>query len=120
MIYVGLRKYDSTERQQRDLHILDAQERSKYKVILLTWKAIHLNESKILVNALPKLRKIDGLRSSQDHKKVGHLVAFSTKTTKSRFGYTSQYFNDLPKKIRDIDDVGQFESQLETYLFPST
>ena len=114
----GLKKYDNTEQHQKDLHILGARDRAKFKVMLLTWKTLHLNEPKILVDLIPKRKLNSKLRSSTDAYKVGHIKRFATKTTKSRFGYACQIFNELPQSIRSIKDIDRFKKQLKTFLFP--
>ena len=113
-----LNKFDDPKQKQRDLHILGAKDRAKFKVMLLTWKVLHFNEPKILVDCVP-VRKVNvALRSSEDSFLVGRLEKFENTTTKGRFAYSSHLFNDLPKHIRSITDIDRFKRQLKAYLFP--
>ena len=80
-----LNKFDDTKQKQRDLHILGAKDRSKFKVMLLTWKVLHFNEPKILVDCVP-VRKVNvTLRSSEDNLEDEEDEGDTGKT------YTTQY-----------------------------
>ena len=48
-----MRKFEPTTQNRRDLHLLDAYQRANYKVILWTWKAVHIKQPKILLDILP-------------------------------------------------------------------
>ena len=116
----GLKRFEPTTLHRQNLHLLDATQRSEYRVILLTWKAIHLKQPKILLDILPPRQVHENLRSASDFNKIGIPQCPPTRKTKTCFLYTSQEFNELPERIRNIENEKSFKKALKTHIFSDT
>ena len=112
-----MRKFEPTTQNRRDLHLLDAYQRANYKVILWTWKAVHIKQPKILLDILPPRIINEKLRSASDYSRIGIPQHPPSKKTKNCYLYTSQQYNALPDSIRSIKDEKVFKKALKTYLF---
>ena len=66
-----MRKLEPTTQNRRDLHLLDTYQRANYKVILCTWKAVHIKQPKILLDILPPRIINEKLRSASDYSRIG-------------------------------------------------
>jgi hypothetical protein len=99
------------------LHWLLVKARADLKVLLLTYKALHVLASTYLSDLVLPYILTHTLRS-QD---AGLLIVprISTKTAGGRaFSYRAQFlWNGLPTDVRDADSVSTFKSLLKTHLF---
>ena len=96
------------------LHWLSVKARADFKVLLLTYKALHglapTDLSDLVLPYIPTLR-------SQD---AGLLIVprISKQTGGRAFSYRAPFlWNGLPTHVRDADSVSTFKSLLKTHLF---
>ncbi|XP_074476551.1 uncharacterized protein LOC141758790 [Sebastes fasciatus] len=103
----------------KDLHWLPVSHRISYKILTLTYKALHQLAPPYLSELLSPYQPQRSLRSTS----AGLL---STPTSKLRsFGDRAfsraapKLWNSLPNLIRDSDSLTTFQSRLKTHLFSS-
>ncbi|XP_037648071.1 uncharacterized protein LOC119501650 [Sebastes umbrosus] len=103
----------------KDLHWLPVSHRISYKILTLTYKALHQLAPPYLSELLSPYQPQRSLRSTS----AGLL---STPKSKLRsFGDRAfsraapKLWNSLPKLIRDSDSLTTFQSRLKTHLFSS-
>ncbi|XP_068685082.1 uncharacterized protein [Montipora foliosa] len=103
----------------KDLHWLPINERIKFKILILTFKALHdLSPSPSYIQELISLyRPSRTLRSSTSLRL--NPTSYNLKSYGSRaFAVASpQLWNDLPKEIKNSDNLQTFKTRLKTYLF---
>ena len=103
----------------RDLHWLPVKLRIQYKILLITFKALHNLAPayvKELITVKPSTKY--SLRSNNSLL-LSVPVARTYKTLGDRaFSYSSPHlWNSLPQSIRNISSLQSFKSHLKTYLF---
>lgn len=101
-----------------DLHWLPIRYRINFKIILLTFKAIHglapkyISDLVVIKSSTHNLRSADSLLLSVPHIK--------TKKTLGDRAFTiaaPKLWNSLPVELRQINSIFAFKRQLKTYLF---
>lgn len=114
LIY-GLGKYDHIQHVLRDrLHWLPMSQRVKFKLCLLTFKAIHGLAPRYIADLC---RPVTGSRRSATR---GDLVvpAHVTDFGERAFAVAApKEWNKLPTSVRDSPSVSSFKARLKTYLF---
>ena len=113
----GLRKYDHISATRMELHWLPVEQRLKFKVLLLTYKALmgegpeYLSEMFVPVGSNYSLRSDykDQYRVPKSVKKCCGDRAFSIAAPK--------LWNDLPQHLIYAHDIDDFKQNLKTYLF---
>lgn len=99
------------------LHWLPVSSRIKFKILLLTFKALHRLAPSYLQELIVKYSPPRCLRSSS------HVSLLSKSYNLKCHGYRSfsvaapLLWNSLPSTIRDISSINEFKSALKTYLF---
>ena len=100
-----------------DLHWLPVEYRIKFKLLLLTFKALHGIAPVYVQEMISKYSPTRNLRSSS------HLMLCSKLYNLKSYGYRSfsvcgpLLWNCLPVSIRDITSLASFKSSVKTYLF---
>ncbi len=110
------RKYDHITPVLQELHWLPVQSRIKFKILLLTYKALHGIAPQYLTDLLqPKPAR--GLRS--DNKNFLVIPDTKLKTYGDRaFSKAAPYlWNSIPQSVRMSPSVSVFKSKLKTYMF---
>lgn len=105
----------------RDLHWLPIKLRIQYKILLITFKALH-NLAPTYVQELVTLKPSTKYSLRSDNSLLLYVPAARTyKTLGDRaFSYSSPYlWNRLPNYIRNLKSLQLFKSHLKTYLFKS-
>ena len=102
-----------------ELHCLPFKQRIHFKILLFAFKAIHGIAPTYIQNLVSlKSQGTNNLRLSG-----GILLASSTFRTKVALGDRSfqvgapKLWNALPRELRDIPNLHNFKSNLNTYLF---
>ena len=106
----------------RQLHWLPVRKRIIFKMILLTFKAIHGLAPQYLVELLTLYKPSRSLRSSTEVllKPPSHkAVRTSTYGERAFAAAAPKLWNRMPAKIRAIDSLTCFKSALKTFLFNS-
>jgi len=103
----------------KELHWLPVEQRIKYKVLTLTYKAINKSSPDYIRELITIRSPSRSLRSSTELRLS--TPRFRTKS----FGHRSfQYaapceWNNLPRELRDCDIYSTFQRHLKTFLFRS-
>lgn len=99
------------------LHWLPVPERIKFKVLLLTYRAIHLSEPLYLRSLLTLKSHTRSLRD-QDHLQLEVPRSHSTRMGDRAFAVAAPLlWNTLPLNIREASSTDMFKSLLKTYLY---
>lgn len=116
-ILTRTKKFDHITPVLASLHWLPVKARADFKVLLLTYKALHGLAPTYLSDLVLPYIPTRTLRS-QD---AGLLIVprISKQTAGGRaFSYRAPFlWNGLPTNVRDADSVSTFKSLLKTYLF---
>ena len=98
------------------LHWLPIQFRIQYKIILLTFKALH-GSAPIYLQTLLQFRNVrPGLRSSDKLLSVprSRLVSYGDRAFSN---IAPRLWNRLPVDLRETENITLFTQRLKTYLF---
>ena len=110
-------KHDHVSPILADLHWLPIHFRIQFKILLLTFKALHGLAPVYLQDLLSKKSSSRNLRSSSQL--LLQTKSFNMKTYGLRsFSVAAPLlWNSLPSDIRDIHQLSSFKSALKTYLY---
>ena len=116
-VLLRIKKSDHITPSLHHLHWLPIQQRIDYKILLLTWKAIHEQAPGYLCALVIPYNPVRSLRSQH----ANLLVEPRYKTN----GYGGRAFsriaprlwNSLPNYLRKCDSMNLFKKHLKTYLF---
>ena len=112
------RKYDPISSVLKQLHWLPVEKRISYKVLLLTFKALHGLAPEYFSDLLQWYEpRAYSLRSGSQ--RLLHQPTWRLKTVGfRRFAVAGPHlWNKLPAHLRDISDIGRFMRELKTHLF---
>ena len=100
-----------------DLHWLPVSERIKFKILLLTFKALHQQSPTYIQDLITRYSPSRSLRSSSTLSL--NPVSFNLKTYGSRAFSVSapELWNILPDDIRSCENLRFLKHKLNTYLF---
>jgi len=116
-VVMGLKKYDHITQIRKELHWLPIEARCKFKIIMLTWKALN-NMGTSYIKDLLKIKLCrSGLRSNNS------IILEIPKT--NLIGYGNRAFcqsapvlwNDLTEELRNTKKLDNFKTRLKTKLF---
>ena len=100
----------------RSLHWLPVRSRVKFKISLLTFKTLHLEQPSYLRNLLSMATPGPSLRSNQGTRLTVPRV--KTVTGSRAFSYCApSLWNSLPLSLRSSQSVPSFRKHLKTHLF---
>ncbi|KXJ05812.1 hypothetical protein AC249_AIPGENE17706 [Exaiptasia diaphana] len=101
----------------KDLHWLPVRQRINYKILLLTFKALHGLTPSYISELISVYKPKRTLRSSKEL--LLSVKPYSMKTYGSRsFSVAAPtLWNSLPSDLRNIDSLLSFKKELKTYLF---
>jgi len=111
------RKYDNIRPVLRDLHWLPVVQRVKYKILLLTYKALHEQAPGYISDLIEIYKPKRNLRSASSKNLV--MTSYNLKS----YGYRAFYhsapslWNALPLDIKTANSLTSFKSLIKTYLF---
>ena len=114
---MGIRKRDSVSRALITLHWLPVKERIQFKVLLLTWKALHSEAPTYIQDMLTPKKHTRQLRSTSD------LLLEVPRTNLKTYGdrafavYAPKLWNALPSFLKECETKDSFKTALKTYLF---
>ena len=110
-------KYDHITPLLKELHWLPIEQRIKFKIFLITFKALNKQGPNYITDLLIPYKPSRSLRSSTRNflmKLVFNLKAYGGRS----FGLASAVlWNDLPQSIKDSQSVETFKQKLKTHLF---
>ena len=111
------RKHDHITPILKQLHWLPVYSRIKYKILLLTFKALHGLAPSYITEMLQPYRWSRSLRSASKR-----LLTIPSAKLK-KYGCRSSSFaapticNSMPEPIRNHDDISKFKTSIKTSLF---
>ena len=111
-LITGSRKYDHITPILFDLHWLPVSERIKFKIILLTHKALH-QQSPIYIHDL--IRRYS--TSSYAFRRCPANFNLKSYGSRAFAVSTPELWNKLPVDIRSCDNLNLFKRKLKTHLF---
>lgn len=117
-LLTGSRKYDHITPILKDFHWLPVKQRIIFKILTLTFKALHdVNSPQYLKNMLQLYNPSRSLRSSS--KKLLYVPKFDLKSYDARaFSVCAPVlWNSLSDYIRQSESVDVFKSKLTTFLY---
>ena len=101
----------------RNLHWLPISERIKYKIAMLTFKALHFAKPSYLTELLLLYEPSRKLRSSDTNLLV--IPDIRTSIGRRSFSFAAPtVWNSLPQTLRSCSNLSSFCRQLKTHLFP--
>ena len=118
-LVLSLSKYSHISPALYQLHWLPVPHRVHFKILILTFRAIHGLAPKYIIELINiKPRCIYNLRSNQslllDPPKGKMLVTLGDRSFSAAVPYL---WNSLPAELRDFQSLAIFKCKLKTYLF---
>ena len=117
-LLTGTKKYDHITPILTELHWLPIKYRIEFKILLLTFKAVHGLAPGYVTSLIEQRRLRPGLRSSGTgitlHVPITHLRGYGDRAFSS---IAPRLWNSLPSSLREIDSIDLFKSSLKTHLF---
>ena len=101
----------------RGLHWLPVKARIQFKILLITFKAIHGLAPKYLCDLITFKSSLYNLRSSGSILLSRPIVRSKTLGDRAFMVAAPRLWNSLPKKLREITNVNSFKAHIKTYLF---
>ena len=116
-LITGSRKYDHITPILFDLHWLPVSERIKFKILLLTHKALHQQSPIYIQDLIRRYSTSRTLRSSYAFR-LCH-VNYNLKSYGSRAFAVSapELWNKVPVEIHSCDNLNLFKHKLKTHFF---
>jgi len=100
----------------KELHWLPAEYRPQYKVLLLTYKALHGAAPPYIRDMIREYQPARTLRSS--NRSLLEIPRMRTSYGKKSFRYSAPtLWNPLPQHVKDAQTVACFKKLLKTHLF---
>ena len=110
-------KYDHITPLLKELHWLPIEQRIKFKILLITFKALNKQAPSYITDLLIPYKPSRSLRSSTKNlltKPVFNLKSYGGRS----FALASTVlWNDLPQSITDSQSVENFKQKLKRHLF---
>ena len=101
----------------RGLHWLSVKARIQFKILLITFKEIHLLSPKYLCDLITFKLYLYNLRSSNSILLSMPAVRSKTLGDRAFMVAAPRLWNSLPKELRAITNVNSFKAHIKTYLF---
>ena len=111
------RKFDHISQVRKDLHWLPVSERIEYKVLLLTYKALHGEAPRYITNLIRRYVPSRQLRSSSDNKLEVPKIKTESYGARAFAAAAPAMWNSLPRYMRYCDSIDSFKTSLKTFLF---
>ena len=112
-------RYNSTTECMEELHWLPARSRMKHKILTLVHKIINRKAPSYPQELLEE--QFLNRRNLRSSRKIKHLKVPFTKRkmfeSRSFSVIGPSWWNELPNKLKQIEDAQQFKKQLKTHLF---
>ncbi|KAK6186737.1 hypothetical protein SNE40_006015 [Patella caerulea] len=115
-LLTNTRKHQHISPILKRLHWLPVSERIKFKILLITYKALHDKAPEYIKELLITHGPTRNLRST--NKNLLTVPAVNLEIGRRSFAYSAPFlWNSLPLSIRLAKSVESFKSQLKTHLF---
>ncbi len=100
-----------------ELHWLPVRQRIVYKILLITYKALHDMAPEFITNLIQRYVPTRSLRSASACRLVVKRTLTKTYGDRSYVSAAANLWNDLPITIRQAPSLSVFKSHLKTHLF---
>lgn len=118
-LVLGLRKWQHITPALRQLHWLPVEKRIEYKLMLLTWKALH-NQGPSYITELLELHIPSRQLRSCDAKLLSVPRTRTVTYGERAFSFLApKLWNKLPQSLRNCSELCTYKNQLKTYLYSS-
>lgn len=114
----SISKRDHITPTLKELHWLPIRERIQFKLCLYVFKSMNNTAPVYLSNLLSPYTPQRTLRSTHDITRLNVPRTNKVLGQKSFSVAGPQSWNNLPRTIRETDNISQFRSNLKTHLFP--
>ena len=111
------KKYDHITPILQQLHWLPIANRIKFKIMLLTYKALNQLAPQYITDLLQPYTPAHGLRSANLNLLAVPKSNLTSYGDRSFAKIAPVYWNSLPDGIRNARTLGEFKSLLKTHLF---
>ena len=116
-LVLRIRRHDHITPALEELHWLPVQQRVIYKLLLLTYKALHQCAPVFISDIIRRYVPSRSLRSASETRLLLPKSLLKTYGDRS-FAYAAPFlWNNLPVDIRNAPSVEVFKSKLKTQLF---
>uniref|UniRef100_A0A8C8DX31 Reverse transcriptase domain-containing protein n=1 Tax=Oryzias sinensis TaxID=183150 RepID=A0A8C8DX31_9TELE len=99
------------------LHWLPVAYRYQYKILVLTFRALHSQAPPYVCDLIAPYRPSRSLRSADQNLLMVPRTRFRTRGDRSFQAVAPKLWNELPLSLRSLDSVNSFKSQLKTFYF---
>lgn len=99
------------------LHWLPVSSRINFKILVLTFRAIHGQAPPYISDLIQPYTPARALRSVDQNLLMVPRTRFRTRGDRSFQAVAPRLWNDLPLSLRSIESADSFKRQLKTYLF---
>ena len=110
------RKHDHITPILKQLHWLPVYSRIKYKILLLTFKALHRLAPPHITEMLQPYKPSRSLRSSSKRLLTIPSAKLKKYGCRSFSSAAPTIWNSLPEPIRNHDDISKFKTYIKTFL----
>ena len=100
-----------------ELHWLPISERVSYKILILTYKALHGKSPCFVSDMIRVYSPVRSLRSSSECRLVVRKSFTRSYGDRTFFSAAAKLWNGLPRELRDAVSLDIFKSRLKTHLF---
>lgn len=101
----------------KELHWLPVSYRINFKILVLTFRALHGQAPSYIGDLLLPYTPARALRSADQNLLMVPRTQFQTRGARSFQAVAPRLWNDLPLSLRSVASVGAFKTQLKTFLF---
>ena len=110
-------RHDHITPALEELHWLPVRQRIAYKILLITYKALHGMAPGFIANLIQRYVPARALRSASACRLVVKKTSTKTYGDRSYVSAAAKLWNDLPITIRQAPSLSVFKSHLKTHLF---
>ena len=116
-VVTSTRKFEHITPILQSLHWLPVADRIEYKIIIITYKALHGMAPKYLQDVLVKCKKTRLLRINDQNKLVEPKTNLVTYGDRAFSAVAPRLYNRLPLDLRKCESYELFKQKLKTHIF---
>ena len=108
-VIFGLKKRESVDHHMKSLHWLKIQQRIKFKILLITYKALN-GQAPYYISELLQMNNISTRHQSN--------IQIPKNIDQKCFKFAAaKLWHELPHHVRELKDINKFKKSIKTYLF---
>ena len=113
----GSHKYEHITPVLKRLHWLPVEQRIQYKILLLTFKALHGSSPSYIRDLVEQYSPPRSLRTKELHLLTRGTFRLITYGKRAFSNAAPELWNSIPLDIRQCQDITSFKQKLKTFLF---